>query len=282
MKLTDFLQDIGRPIAYYPKLRKLTGSTNATILLCQFIYWRGKESDPNGWLYKTAEDIEEETGLSYNEQKTARAALKDARLIDEHYARLDHQMRFKVNLDAVNEKWGTLQSDFPEHDKVTLGSATSQRSLNESENTTENTSKEVVSELPKTDETRGKYITGIEAAIWQGRPVTEADLPDSTESQALQAFERDMQLPASWEWYPAKSSDEKAWRELREFVIATYGRDQKAFERYHTWRNQPYVRGAMSNLAIRQNPANFETSFSDFLQSEKKDAPERPSQRIGA
>ena len=70
MKLTDFLSGVGRPVAYYPSLRRITGSTNATIFLCQLIYWKGKEADPNGWLYKESDEIEVETGLSYGEQKT--------------------------------------------------------------------------------------------------------------------------------------------------------------------------------------------------------------------
>ena len=60
MKLTDFLQDVGRPVAYYPSMRKITGSTNATILLCQLIYWCGKQRDPNGWIYKSVDEVEEE------------------------------------------------------------------------------------------------------------------------------------------------------------------------------------------------------------------------------
>ena len=139
MKLTDFITDIGRPVAYYPGLKKVTGSTTATILLCQFIYWRGKEADKTGWLYKTSDEIEEETGLTYNEQKTARKTLIDAGLMDEHYARLDHQLKFKVNLDAINEKWASLQPNIPESDDVTMGNDDIPQSLYETETTTETT-----------------------------------------------------------------------------------------------------------------------------------------------
>ena len=138
MKLTDFLIDIGRPVAYYPKLRKLTESTNANILLCQFIYWRGKQADPDGWLEKTSEEIEEETGLSYDEQKTARTKLVGAGFVQEKYARLDHKMRFLVNLDEINTKWASLQGGIPEHGNVDLGKAELPFSLNSNtENTTE-------------------------------------------------------------------------------------------------------------------------------------------------
>lgn len=139
MKLTDILQDIGRPVAYFPNLKIITGSTTATILLCQFVYWRGKEKDPDGWLYKDSDEIEKETGLSYNEQKTARKKLVEAGLIEEHYARLDHQMRFLVNLDAINEKWRIECYNNGECDDSTFGNDTLPLSLNESETTTETT-----------------------------------------------------------------------------------------------------------------------------------------------
>jgi DNA-binding transcriptional regulator GbsR (MarR family) len=139
MKLSDFLQGTGRPVAYYPGLRKITGSTNATIFLCQFIYWTGKESAGDGWIYKEATEIETETGLSYNEQKTARRNLKEAGILKEQYKRLDHRMYFKVDLDALNQLWRMLQSDVPECDNVTFGNDEIHHSLNESENTTETT-----------------------------------------------------------------------------------------------------------------------------------------------
>lgn len=139
MKLTDFLQDVGRPIAYYPKLRSITGSTGATILLCQFIYWRGKESDPDSWLYKTSDDIEAETGLSYEEQKTARRHLIDNGLMEEHYARLDHQMKFRLLLDTIDEQWAKSKQPVPEQGNATFGKAETPCSLNEAESTPENT-----------------------------------------------------------------------------------------------------------------------------------------------
>ncbi len=142
MKLTDFLSDVGRPVAYYPSLRRITGSTNATIFLCQLIYWKGKEADPAGWIYKESDEIETETGLSYGEQKTARKLLVEAGLIEEHYARLDHQMKFKVLLEAINEKWGIEEADIPESGKPQFGNDAKPLSLNESENTAENTTTE--------------------------------------------------------------------------------------------------------------------------------------------
>lgn len=81
---------------------------------------------------------------------------------------------------------------------------------------------------------------------------------------ALQAFERDMQTPGNWSWYPAKTTLEKEWRELREFVGKLYAENPNCFSEYHTWRNQPYVKGAMSNRQIKNYPADFQASWSDY------------------
>lgn len=105
MKLTDFLIDVGRLVAYYPELTKITGSVNASIFLCQLIYWKGKESNPDGWIYKTQEDFNKETGLSMYEQETARKKLKSLEFLDEKFAGVPRRLYFKLNLDEINRRW---------------------------------------------------------------------------------------------------------------------------------------------------------------------------------
>lgn len=140
MKLTEFLSDIGRPVAYHPGIKRITGSTTATILLCQLIYWTGKQADPDGWIYKTSAELEEETGLTYLEQTTARKVLIARGLIEEIYKRLDHQMKFRVMADAIEQEWGKRESYIPESGNATLGKMATPRSFNrEAENTAENT-----------------------------------------------------------------------------------------------------------------------------------------------
>jgi len=103
VKLSNFIVDIGRVVAYYPNLKKITDSTTASILLCQFLYWSDKTKDE--WIWKTSDDIEDETGLTYNEQRTARRILSTLGLITEEYKRLDHISRYKVNPDVLNNLW---------------------------------------------------------------------------------------------------------------------------------------------------------------------------------
>jgi len=103
MGLTKYITDLGRPISFFPNLRKVTGSTNATLFLCQLLYWSDKTED--GWIWKSSDEIEEETGLTYFEQKTARKLLLDNDLISEEYKRVDHVIRFKVNQEVLNANW---------------------------------------------------------------------------------------------------------------------------------------------------------------------------------
>ncbi len=62
MRVAEFVIDLGRTVAYYPSLKKITGSATSTILLCQLLYWTNKAKD--GWIWKTTSEIEEETGLT--------------------------------------------------------------------------------------------------------------------------------------------------------------------------------------------------------------------------
>jgi len=43
--------------------------------------------------------------------------------------------------------------------------------------------------------------------------------------------------------------------------------DNGTFRKYATWRATPYVKGALSNLAIQRRPYEFITSWSDYLAS---------------
>ncbi len=105
MKLTEFLENIGRPVAYYPSLVKLTGSVTSVIFLCQLLYWRGKQSDPEGWIYKTQAEIAEETGLTRYEQETARKILKEKGLLIEKFADVPRKLYFLPCIDRINDLW---------------------------------------------------------------------------------------------------------------------------------------------------------------------------------
>jgi hypothetical protein len=107
--IDTFLQG-KRPIAYYPEIGQKLKSESAGVLLCQFIYWRKKGIDPDGWVYKSAAEIEAETGLTYEKQLTARKKLKSLGLIEERHRRLDHQIDFRVSMGAFQEVFQVVES----------------------------------------------------------------------------------------------------------------------------------------------------------------------------
>jgi hypothetical protein len=109
MKLSDTLSGLGRTVAYYPGLAKLIG-VKECVLLCQFIYWHDKSHTADGWVYKTRDEIEDETGLSHEEQTTARKKLKALGLWEEENKRMEHKMLYRVNLEALNALWEEAQS----------------------------------------------------------------------------------------------------------------------------------------------------------------------------
>lgn len=105
MRLSDFLEGAGRPVAYYPSMARMLGDMKEAVFICQMAYWKEKGNDPDGWIYKTSEEIDKETALSYKEQTGVRDGLKEKGLLQERYARTEHKMYFRVNWNAINDLW---------------------------------------------------------------------------------------------------------------------------------------------------------------------------------
>ena len=180
MRLTDLINDTGRRVAYYPQLRALAGSTNAVLLLCQLMYWAGKEADPEGWTFKRAratdhdpegridpsnQSLAHETGLTYKQLLAARKSLRLRGLLQERYHRSKHQLWFKVNFEALQRMWDRMHSG-----QVTEGNeAGAQKSRGT---------------FPKVTSLIGTYtddtqMTSKRAPTPSARPPSEADPGDS-------------------------------------------------------------------------------------------------------
>ena len=103
MKASELIEIFGRPCGYHPKLRAITGTIASVLFLENFLYWEGKGKCEDDWIYKTSEEIELETGLSYKEQVGARKRLKSLGLLEERAERLHHLMFYRVNIDKLDE-----------------------------------------------------------------------------------------------------------------------------------------------------------------------------------
>ena len=102
MNTTDYMRAMGKPIAYYPKLAKPLGGVSSAILFSQLFYWQDKATSDLG-VYKTRDELEDETGLSHNEQRTAIKKLCERGVLIVTEKRLEHKTYYKINNEKVNE-----------------------------------------------------------------------------------------------------------------------------------------------------------------------------------
>ncbi|HEO9916644.1 DNA-binding protein [Enterobacteriaceae bacterium A-F18] len=102
MRPSDLLLDFGRPVAYYPGLVKVMGSPHAVIFFSQIFYWQDKTHAEEG-VHKTREAIEAETGLTFDQQATARKQLVSRGILLETHKRLEHKVYFRIDCDCLDE-----------------------------------------------------------------------------------------------------------------------------------------------------------------------------------
>ena len=115
MKLTDIfrgIDEIGKEVRFYPKLNVITGSNNASLLLCYLIGWCGNQADKKeGWMYQSNSDISEQTGLTRKEQQSARKALKKLGVIEEQLRGIPRTTYYRLKIDTLNEIWNRYRED---------------------------------------------------------------------------------------------------------------------------------------------------------------------------
>ncbi|WP_250483283.1 hypothetical protein [Caballeronia sp. GaOx3] len=69
-------------------------------MFCQIFYWQSRATSELG-VHKTSEELCEETGLTYEEQRAARRALKKSGVLIETEKRLEHKIYFRIDEDAL-------------------------------------------------------------------------------------------------------------------------------------------------------------------------------------
>lgn len=181
MAATDYLLDLGHPVAYYPGLVKHLGSVNAVLFFSQIFYWQDKAASELG-VYKTVEEIEGETGMTYREQVTARKQLVERGVLVETNKRLEHRVYYRIDLDRLNEmlesaKCGKRISG--EADSAVRGAAKAQV-VNKTKTTTETTSKSTADASAKRDVVDAKFDEA-----WRKYPKREGS---NSEQAALRAW----------------------------------------------------------------------------------------------
>lgn len=102
--MSPLIQLLDRPIAYQPafaQLRagKVKSGPAAAVLLSQLVYWHNRMDGE--WMYKTREDIKKETGLSRDEQETARKRLVALGVLHEELRGVPATVHYKINTDRL-------------------------------------------------------------------------------------------------------------------------------------------------------------------------------------
>ncbi len=102
--MSPLIQLLDRPIAYQPafaQLRagKVKSGPAAAVLLSQLVYWHNRMDGE--WLYKTREDIKKETGLSRDEQETARKRLVALGVLQEDLRGVPATVHYRINTERL-------------------------------------------------------------------------------------------------------------------------------------------------------------------------------------
>lgn len=155
MSFSQYLRQLGQPIAYYPQLAKPLGGVTAAVLFGQLFYWQDKTDNPLG-VYKTLDELMEETGLTERELRSTREKLRDLGVVIETNKRLEHRLYFKVDYNALDDLmalWlfreeskrhsADSQNVIPPNDKTSFREESKRHSVNTvitTKTTTENTS----------------------------------------------------------------------------------------------------------------------------------------------
>ncbi len=102
---------LGSPVAYYSVFARILGGIEAGVFASQFFYWYGKGHNPEGWIYKTQDEIFQETGLTRRNQETGRKRLCHLKVLEEKRMGVPSRLFYRLNLDVLfsllNEAFAT-------------------------------------------------------------------------------------------------------------------------------------------------------------------------------
>lgn len=99
-----------RPIAFQPAVAKALDSIPLAILWGQLYYWTDRTTDPDGWIYKTVDDITDETSLTRKQQTLAKKLGMAMGILEIRRAGKTGVNHFRINFENTEK----IVSDFIE------------------------------------------------------------------------------------------------------------------------------------------------------------------------
>jgi hypothetical protein len=119
-KIKDMLPN--RVVGYSPDLARIVGGATTGLFLSQLLFLSDKGHNPEGWVYKSEQEMGKETGLTKREQQTARRKLLSLGVITIMRGGWKNTYHFKVLWEKLYQVIAGMQrpqNDFSEKDERT-------------------------------------------------------------------------------------------------------------------------------------------------------------------
>lgn len=98
-------ENIGSFVIHHPRFGKFLGSQNAALIMELLLGWDGQQWDKSGWIYKTAEEMEIETGLTEKQQLLAIKKLLALKVIEKKLRKVPARNHFRIDKRYLQELW---------------------------------------------------------------------------------------------------------------------------------------------------------------------------------
>ena len=104
--------EMDRVIAFHPVLAKVFGDIATAIYVQQLYYWSDKGEREDGYIYKTIKEIEEETTLTYKQQKRIRERLAKMGVLEikKEPVKVSPVYLYKLNVEKLQELISAFES----------------------------------------------------------------------------------------------------------------------------------------------------------------------------
>lgn len=93
-----------RPVAVNPAFIMITQSVTAGYLLSQLVYWADRGETAGGWIYKTNYDLQQELHLTRHEMLSAKAKLRNLRLIEVQFRGCPAITFYRINWEYLTRR----------------------------------------------------------------------------------------------------------------------------------------------------------------------------------
>jgi hypothetical protein len=98
-------ENIGSFVIHHPRFGEFLGSQNAALILELLIGWDGHQWDRDGWIKKTAEEMEIETGLTPKQQAPAIKLLLKLGVIEKKRKKVPACNHFRIDKKSLQNQW---------------------------------------------------------------------------------------------------------------------------------------------------------------------------------